>query len=310
MICIPIAAMTTDAAIERIEQAGPLADLIELRIDRIPGVDLERLLAARRTPVIVTNRRREEGGGFTGTEEERVEMLNEAVRLGADYVDIETATDSHLWSETYDREIDDIFAIQDDIASRILDKLKTKLGAADLPDPTTTNAQAYEYYLRGRGYALTRSDHGTDQAILLFRKAVAMDAGFVRAWIGLAEASAFKAIFFDDTEAMRQTAIDAGENALRLEPDRSGITADKRPPEDSVRPLRNIVALKRGEQRRLDLGLLGNGGQGNALLFALMAQPGAERLRHGYPPRKAGHDDTRSRREDRDDGSWFTALEG
>jgi 3-dehydroquinate dehydratase type I len=92
MICIPIAALTTDAAIEKIEHAGPLADLIELRIDRIPGVDLERLLAVRRTPVIVTNRRREEGGGFTGTEEERVEMLNEAVRLGANYVDIETAT--------------------------------------------------------------------------------------------------------------------------------------------------------------------------------------------------------------------------
>ncbi len=82
MICIPIAAMTTDAAIEKIERAGPLADLIELRIDRIPGVDLERLLAARRTPVIVTNRRREEGGGFTGTEEERVETARRSGATG------------------------------------------------------------------------------------------------------------------------------------------------------------------------------------------------------------------------------------
>ncbi len=96
MICIPIAAATTDAAILRMERAAPLADLVELRIDRIPGADLERLLTARRTPVIVTNRRREEGGGFTGTEEERVERLKEAVRLGADYVDIETATDPAL----------------------------------------------------------------------------------------------------------------------------------------------------------------------------------------------------------------------
>jgi 3-dehydroquinate dehydratase type I len=98
MICIPIAATTTDSAIEKMESASSLADLIELRIDRIPGADLKRLLAARRNPVIVTNRRREEGGGFTGTEEERVELLKEAVRLGADYVDIETATDSTLKS--------------------------------------------------------------------------------------------------------------------------------------------------------------------------------------------------------------------
>ena len=98
MICIPIAAATTDAAIERMERAATLADLVELRIDRIPGADLERLLTACRTPVIVTNRSRQEGGGFTGTEKERVERLKEAVRLGADYVDIETATDPALKS--------------------------------------------------------------------------------------------------------------------------------------------------------------------------------------------------------------------
>ena len=54
---------------------------------------------ARRIPVIVTNRRREEGGGFTGTEAERVAILEEAARLGADYVDIETATDPALKAE-------------------------------------------------------------------------------------------------------------------------------------------------------------------------------------------------------------------
>jgi 3-dehydroquinate dehydratase type I len=96
VICIPIAAATTDAAIDRMERAAFLADLVELRIDRIPGADLKRLLTARRTPVIVTNRRREEGGEFVGTEKERVERLKEAVRLGADYVDIETTTDPAL----------------------------------------------------------------------------------------------------------------------------------------------------------------------------------------------------------------------
>ena len=50
---------------------------------------------------------------------------------------IEAATDSHLWSETYDRELDDIFAIQDDIAAKILDALQCRLGTEALPDPTT-----------------------------------------------------------------------------------------------------------------------------------------------------------------------------
>jgi 3-dehydroquinate dehydratase type I len=98
VICIPIAAATTDAAILLMEHAALLTDLVELRIDRIPGADMKRLLTARRTPVIVTNRSRQEGGGFTGTEEERVERLKEAVCLGADYVDIETATEPILKS--------------------------------------------------------------------------------------------------------------------------------------------------------------------------------------------------------------------
>ena len=96
MICIPIAAARTAEAIEKMERAQPLADLVELRIDRMPDADLRRLIAARRIPVIVTNRSRQEGGGYDGTEWERVALLVEAVRLGADYVDIEAATDPAL----------------------------------------------------------------------------------------------------------------------------------------------------------------------------------------------------------------------
>jgi 3-dehydroquinate dehydratase type I len=99
VICIPIAAGTTDAAVERLERAAPLADCVELRIDRIPGADLERLLGARRCPAIVTNRSRREGGGFAGTETERIAALIRAARLGADYVDIEEATDPALKAE-------------------------------------------------------------------------------------------------------------------------------------------------------------------------------------------------------------------
>ncbi|MHB8907679.1 MAG: type I 3-dehydroquinate dehydratase [Syntrophales bacterium] len=96
MICIPIAAAGTAEAIEKMDRAAPLANLVELRIDRMQELDLERLIAARRIPVIVTNRSSQEGGGYAGTEGERVALLVEAVRLGADYVDIEESTDSTL----------------------------------------------------------------------------------------------------------------------------------------------------------------------------------------------------------------------
>ena len=99
MICIPITAERTGAAIEMMERAMPLADLVEFRIDRMRNPDLKRLLGVRRISVIVTNRRMEEGGGFSGTEKDRVALLSEAARLGADYVDIEAGTAPALKEE-------------------------------------------------------------------------------------------------------------------------------------------------------------------------------------------------------------------
>ena len=165
---------------------------------------------------------------FTAAEKLRVAHILEGsvrktgnqLRVTAQLID--AVTDSHLWSETYDRELEDIFSIQDDIASRILDKLKVDLRAHDLTDPTTHDAKAYEYYLRGRGYAVTRSRRGIEQAIVLFQKAAASDANFVRAWISLAEACAFKAIYFNEREASARIAMEAGERAMLLAPERAG----------------------------------------------------------------------------------------
>ncbi len=131
---------------------------------------------------------------------------------------IEAATDSHLWSETYDRELDDIFVIQDDIAGRILDVLKLKLGTEPLPDPTTKNARAYEYFLRGRGYAMTRGDQDNQRAIELFQKATTADPKFLRAWSDLAQAYSEKVLFMGGTEPDEQAAMQASEKATQLQP--------------------------------------------------------------------------------------------
>jgi len=142
------------------------------------------------------------------------------VRIAAQL--IEVATDSHLWSETYDRELDDIFAIQDDIAARILEVLKLKLGAGGKSDPTTTNAKAYEYFLRAQGYAITQITQDHDRAIAMFQKAVEANPKFVRAWIGLAEVSAMQALFVDGGDTARQVSEEAATRAMILAPERAG----------------------------------------------------------------------------------------
>ena len=96
MICIPIVAKTNEEALERMDASFPLADLVELRVDLIEEVDIERLLFAKKGPVIVTVRKREEGGGFAGGEKERIALLREAVRLEADLVDMELDTHTIL----------------------------------------------------------------------------------------------------------------------------------------------------------------------------------------------------------------------
>ena len=99
MICIPITAKTHKAALMQMERSSPLADILELRIDQINNTNLEKLMSGKRGKILVTNRRRDEGGGFSGTERERVELLKEAVELGADYVDIELQTEEALIEE-------------------------------------------------------------------------------------------------------------------------------------------------------------------------------------------------------------------
>jgi len=99
MICIPITAGTHDAALMQMKRSFPLADLLELRIDQIRDVNLKKLMGEKRGKILVTNRRRDEGGGFSGTERERVELLKQAVALGADYVDIEVRTEEALIKE-------------------------------------------------------------------------------------------------------------------------------------------------------------------------------------------------------------------
>lgn len=99
MICIPITATTNEEALLKMKKSSPLADVIELRADYIRDISLGEIIGAKEGKLLITNRKMDEGGRFEGSENERVALLKEAVRLGVDYVDIELSTKEALIEE-------------------------------------------------------------------------------------------------------------------------------------------------------------------------------------------------------------------
>ena len=112
-----------------------------------------------------------------------VRKAGDEVRITAQL--IETATDSHLWSETYDRKMENIFAVQDDIASSVAGALKLTLEGAKSPKAKQTGPEAYNAYLQGRYFYDRHSKEDLEKAIGYFKQALQMDPNYARAWVGL-----------------------------------------------------------------------------------------------------------------------------
>lgn len=96
MICVPIVSPTLSQALADIAAAREFADFIELRVDLMVNPDIPALLKAAEKPCIVTNRTKLEGGQFKGSEEQRIDLLRQAINAGADYIDIEASTRKDL----------------------------------------------------------------------------------------------------------------------------------------------------------------------------------------------------------------------
>ena len=113
-----------------------------------------------------------------------VRKAGNSVRITAQL--IKAGTDTHLWSQTYDRKLDDIFAIQDEIAADVVKQLKvTLLGAA--PKVRTTDPEAYALYLQAVQLGRQNTAEAFEQSDALYRKVLAIDARYVPAWIGVAD---------------------------------------------------------------------------------------------------------------------------
>jgi len=134
---------------------------------------------------------------------------------------VETATGYATWSERYDREMKDVFEVQDEIARKIAEALRIKLSRQEqdaIASKPTDNLQAYDLYLRGRSYArrLTRQD--LEFALQMLENAVGQDPNFALAYAAIANVCAYYHAHYAREDAWMQRARAAAERAMALHP--------------------------------------------------------------------------------------------
>lgn len=139
------------------------------------------------------------------------------LRISAQLID--TRTDFPLWSERFDREMKDVFEVQDEMARKIAEALRVTLSPQELEalaDKPTENPQAYDLYLRGKRYArrLTRQD--VEFALQMFENAVTLDASFALAYAACANACAMYYSFFSRDPVWVERAREASGKAVAL----------------------------------------------------------------------------------------------
>ena len=174
---------------------------------------------------------------FKGKNEDVVEIgqklhvatiLEGSVRRSGDQIRITTqlinASDGyHLWSETYDRKLTDVFAVQDEIATAVVSALKVKLlQAPSSKDRRTANPEAHNQYLLGRQFFFRSNVEDYRRAAQAYRKAVELDPDYAPAWAGLANATYWLADIGESAAATAEgfeRARAAAEKAVALRPD-------------------------------------------------------------------------------------------
>jgi adenylate cyclase len=130
---------------------------------------------------------------------------------------------SHVWAERFDRDLIDIFAIQDEITHAIVDQLKIKLLPAEkksIGQNPTDNVDAYTYYLRGRDFFYRHSKRYLELARRMFAKAVKLDPGYARAYAGIADCDAWLHLTYQ-VNLRVESIVEIADKALALDPNLS-----------------------------------------------------------------------------------------
>jgi len=147
-----------------------------------------------------------------------VRRAGDRVRITAQLID--TKSDSHLWSESYDRKLEDVFAIQDDIAHCIVTALRVTLTPTErlaIQYTATSNPQAYDFYLRGRSYYNAMTKRGFTHALTLYQEAIERDPNYALAFAGIADVYSFLFKYGGGTSEIAGRAFDASQRAVELD---------------------------------------------------------------------------------------------
>jgi serine/threonine protein kinase/Flp pilus assembly protein TadD len=135
---------------------------------------------------------------------------------------VETATARSVWAERYDRQMEDVFAIQDEIAQSIAKALKLVLTEQEkraIEKAPTTEVQAYDYYLKGRQFFHQFRRRSFDFARQLFARAIVIDPNYALAYAGVADCCAFIYLWWDASDDNRKEAEIASRKAVELDPE-------------------------------------------------------------------------------------------
>jgi len=134
----------------------------------------------------------------------------------------ETASGHSVWAERYDRRMEDVFAIQDEIAQSIALALRVVLTdkeKSEIEKVPTSNIQAYDYYLRGRKFLYQLRCPSLEFARQMFARAIVIDPNYARAYAGVADCSSFLYMWFDASEDNLREARSASRRAVELDPE-------------------------------------------------------------------------------------------
>jgi adenylate cyclase len=187
---------------------------------------IEKLRVASRTSAFAFRGRNEDIRGIgeklnvQTVLEGSVRRMGKRLRVHAHLVNV--ADGYHLWSQNYDRQLEDVFEIQDEIAASIAGALRVILSDSEkraLERVPTEDVEAYDLYLRGRQFFHQFRRSGFDFARQMFTRAIQHDAEYARAYAGIAECHAFLYMYWDTSPDNLQQADEASRRALELEPD-------------------------------------------------------------------------------------------